>query len=124
MSQVFIGGSGGSDPGVVKWLEVTGTSVNMSKDKGYIANNASLVTLTLPAIADIGSVVSVSGKGSGGWRIAQNAGQSIYYGNTTSTTGVGGYLESTHERDTVELLCVTANTEWQVQDNQGILNIV
>ena len=32
------------------WTEVTGTSSSMSINNGYIANNAGLVTLTLPSI--------------------------------------------------------------------------
>jgi hypothetical protein len=62
---------------------------------GYLLNNAALVTLTLPASPPIGAVVRVSGGGTGGWRISQNAGQSIlgeFSNGTSTTTGTGGYL--------------------------------
>jgi hypothetical protein len=107
----------------VSWNEVTGTSASMAVDSGYIANNAGLVTLTLPSTASIGDHVRVTGKGSGGWRIAQNAGQTIYFGTSSSTTGVGGRLDSTETRDSVELVCVTANNDWNVLSSVGNITV-
>ena len=54
----------------------------MSVNNGYIANNAGLVTLTLPDTAALGDEVLVQGKGAGGWLIAQNASETIYFGET------------------------------------------
>lgn len=113
------GGSGYS------WTEVTGVTQAMAVDSGYIANNAGLVTLTLPAIAVVGDTVIVQGKGAGGFLIAQNAGQVINYGSSPTTVGVGGSLASTNQWDSVELLCVTANTTWAVlTGTQGVLTVV
>lgn len=103
------------------WNEVTGTSSNMAVSNGYIANNAGLVTLTLPATAAVGDVVRVAGKGAGLWSIAQNAGQLINYGSAVTTTGVGGSLAASARYDTVELLCITANTTWEVLSGIGTL---
>lgn len=62
----------------VTWVNVTGTSVQAAGDTGYIANNATAaVVVTLPVNPALGDVIEVSGAGKGGWRIAQNAGQSI-----------------------------------------------
>lgn len=105
--------------GGFSWNEVTGTSQAMSVDNGYIANNAALVTLTLPATASVGDTIQVVGKGAGGWRIAQNAGQTIHIGNQSTTTGAGGNLSSGQFRDVVEFLCTTANTDWTVIDVIG-----
>ena len=63
--------------GGTNWIEVTGTSDTMVIDTGYISNNAGLVTLTLPATIAVGETVRVAGKGAGGWKIAQNAGQRV-----------------------------------------------
>lgn len=106
------------------WTEVTGTSQTMSADNGYIANNASLVTLTLPATCSIGSVLSIRGKGAGGWSIAQNSGQIIHFGSTNTTTGTGGSLSSSNRYDCLELTCITANTEFVVNAVQGVLTPV
>ena len=112
------GGGGG-----LSWNEETGTSVAMAVNNGYITNNAALVTATLPATAAVGDVVRVAGKGAGGWRVAQNAGQTIHFGNQDTTTGAGGYLEFTNRYDSVELLCITANTDWVVLSSVGNLTV-
>jgi hypothetical protein len=61
----------------ITWVHVTGTSAQAEPNKGYLADSASQVVITLPASPAIGDLVQVSGIGSGGWKIAQNAGQSI-----------------------------------------------
>jgi hypothetical protein len=61
--------------GTLIWNNVTGTSQSAAINNGYIANNASLVTVTLPATAPVGSLVAVAGAGAGGWKLAQNSGQ-------------------------------------------------
>ena len=108
-------------PEGVKWAtqasffsftEVTGTAQAMANNNGYITNNVALVTTTLPAVSSIGDLVWVVGKGVGGWRIAQNAGQSIHFGNQDTTIGIGGYLDSTNQYDAIQLLCTAANTDW------------
>jgi len=108
----------------VTWNTVAGTSASMAVDNGYIANNGALVTLTLPAVAAVGDQIRVTGKGAGGWLIAQNAGQTIYFGTSTTTTGAGGSLASTAQRDGVELVCVTANNDFNVISAIGNLTVV
>lgn len=94
------------------WNEVTNTSANMVADSGYVTNNVGLVTLTLPTTAAFGTPISVIGKGSGGWLIAQNSGQSIRIGNAVSSTGTGGSIASTNAFDSINLICTTADTVW------------
>ncbi len=113
----------GSGSGLV-WSEVTGTTQAMEVNNAYIANNAGLVTLTLPDSADVGDMLTVVGKGAGLWRIAQNASENINFGNVTTTTGVGGYLEATLRYDCVELVCTVANTTWTVRSSIGNITYV
>jgi hypothetical protein len=94
------------------WTTVTGTSQAMLGNNGYISNNAGLVTLTLPATSSVGDEIDIIGQGAGGWSIAQGAGQQIIIGNTSSTVGAGGSVVSTNRRDSLQLICTTANTEW------------
>jgi hypothetical protein len=96
------------------WTNVTVTSATMSINSGYIANNAGLVTLTLPVTAAQGSRIAVQGVGSGGWIIAQNASQQILGTGVATTVGVGGSLASTNRYNSVELVCTTANTTWNI----------
>jgi len=106
------------------WTDVTGTTANLSAQNGYYANNAGLVTLTLPATAALGTIIVVCGKGAGGWSIAQRAGQSIHYIATTSTPGVTGHLDSVAQYDSVTLVCSVADTDWTAIGGMGNLNIV
>jgi len=115
-------GSGGS--GGISWSEVTGTTQSASIDNGYIANNVALVTITIPTTAAVGSVVRVAGKGTGGWKIAQNASEQIIFGNQSTTVGTGGSLASVNDYDAVELLCITANTTWVVVSSIGNITVV
>lgn len=117
---VTIAASGGG----LTWSEVTGTSQSAAVDTGYIANNAGLVTVTLPTTAAVGKIVRVAGKGAGLWRIAQNASEQIHFGSSSTTVGVGGYIEATNRRDAVELICVVADTEWSVLSSIGNITIV
>lgn len=100
--------------GGITWTEVTGTSQSAAVNNGYIANNASLVTITLPATAALGSTVRVVGNGAGLWKLLANTGQTIHFGNTNST--VAGYVSSSQRYDCIEVLCTVANTEWTVSN--------
>src|ERR1700679_118549 len=102
------------------WINVTSSPQNLVANLNYLSNNgASLITYTLPLTAAFGTVIQISGFSSGGWTLAQNAGQSINFGSLTTTTGVGGSLSSSNKNDYVRLLCVTANTTWNVISSIG-----
>jgi len=109
--------------GGITWNVETGTSANMAVNNGYIANNAGTVTFTLPDTAPVGSMIRVTGI-QGAWSIAQNAGETIYFGTSATTTGVGGSLTSTDDRDAVELVCVVADTDWNVLSSVGNITVV
>lgn len=111
--------------GGFSWTDVSGTTATMVSGNGYIANNAGLVTLTLPATSVEGDEISIIGKGAGGWSIAQAAGQLVRIGSSVSTVGVGGSISSTNRYDSVDLVCTVANTTWTTRGGpQGILTIV
>jgi hypothetical protein len=99
----------------IGWTEVTGTTQAGAADNGYVANNAALVTITLPVTAAFGTVISVIGKGAGGWLLAQNASQNIQIGSVSSTAGIGGSVASSNRFDSLDLICTTANTTWTIQ---------
>ena len=114
-----------STGGGFTWNEVIVTGPTaMAVNNGYIANNGATVQLTLPAVAVIGDMIRVTGKGAGGWQIQQNAGQTIYFASQATTTGAGGSLSSTDDRDSIELVCVTANNDWNVLSSIGNITVV
>jgi hypothetical protein len=108
------------------WTDVTGTSASMAVNNGYLADNAGLVTLTLPSTAVQFSIIEVKGYGAGGWKIAQNANQKIIFGNQATTVGVGGSLASTNANDGVKLIAVVggASTFWSVLSSIGNITVV
>jgi hypothetical protein len=106
------------------WNDITGTSATMVVQNAYVSDNAGLVTLTLPTTAAFGSTILVVGKGAGGWTVAQNSGQSITAGSSTTTSGATGSLSSTNAKDFIQLACTTANTGWTVIGMQGNITVV
>lgn len=107
-------------------VDVTGTSQAMSTNTTYIADNAGLVTFTLPATAAQGTEITVSGNGAGGWTIAQNANQVIKMNNQTTTTGVNGSLSSTNRFNSLTMVATVggASTTWVVNDFSGSFTFV
>lgn len=97
----------------VGWNVVTSGSASMTAEGGYITNFGTLVTLTLPTVAAVGTGLSVIGKGAGGWSIVFNSGQTIQVGSATATT-TSGSVSSTNQYDSINLICTTANVEWTV----------
>lgn len=112
------------DGGGFEWVDVTGTSDDLEANTGFSANNAGLVTLTLPTTCTVGDRIIVTGVGAGGWAIAQNAGQTIHIGSSSTTTGVGGSLASTNQRDSLTLVCVVTNTDFNVLSVVGNITVV
>jgi hypothetical protein len=107
------------------WITVT-ANTTLAVNTGYMIKHATSTTqlvCTLPTTAAVGDTIQIAGNTSGGWKLAQNASQTVYFGNTTTTTGTSGSLESTDAKDTVELVCITANNDWQVLDVQGSLTV-
>ncbi len=69
--------------GLVGWIPTNGTAIQAVTDTGYLLTNSQLVTVTLPASPNAGDIVRISGAGASGWRVSQNAGQSVI-GNFSS----------------------------------------
>lgn len=109
--------------GGLAFSNVTGTSQTMAVGTEYMANNASLVTFSLPTTAAVGQKVLVDGSGAGGWKITQASGQTIHFGNKNTTTGTGGSLASTNQYDQVTLTCNVANTDWVVSAPVGNMTV-
>lgn len=131
-NQILVSNGAAADPSfqtvslpfVFPW-NIVAVNTNMAVNNGYIANNAAPLTLTLPAAASVGDIVKVTGKNTGGWVIAQNAGQTIFFGNasggtSSTTTGVTGSVASGAPRNYIELLCVTTNTDWNILSINGL----
>ncbi len=106
------------------YQEVTGTTVNLVANNGYVLNNVNLVTATLPATAAFGTTIIIIGKGVGGWKVEQQAGQTIHFEGTDTTPGITGSVASTNRYDCIELVCITADTDWVIRNSATNLTMV
>jgi hypothetical protein len=101
--------SNGGGGQVLTWLTVT-QDTQMAKRYGYISDGAN-IDFTLPTQAQVGDQVIVLGRG-GNWTIKQNSGQTIFFGNVSTTPGIAGSLSSINANDSISLICRVENTEW------------
>jgi len=95
---------------IVQWHPIAGTTQAAAVNSGYVIQNAAQTTVTLPATAILGSVVSIRGFGAGGWVLVANTGQTINVDGQSTTSG--GSLTSAGANDTIDVTCVVANTTW------------
>jgi len=109
----------GSD---VTYEEVTDATKTIVPNIKYGANKAGGVTFTLPSSCAVGKTTKIIGI-QGNWSIAQNAGQTIYFGNTSTTTGAGGSLTATDDGDCIELVCIVADTDFRVVSSVGNITV-
>jgi len=108
----------------ILWSVITADLDPMLVDHAYIVNKAGLLTTTLPTTAAVGSILRVTGINTDlGWKIAQSANQIIHFGDASTTTGAGGSLASTLKRDSVELVCVVADLEFNVISSIGNITL-
>ncbi len=105
------------------WNNVTGTTATAVKSNGYQANNAGLVTITMPSVASstFGDTIKIAGLGAGGWLLQCVATQLIHFGNTA--TSAAGSIASTNRYDSIEIVCSSTTTEWFVVSAQGNLSV-
>lgn len=112
--------------GGLSWSVITADQSAVAAH-GYICNKASALVLTLPASASIGDTIEVTGINTAlGWKIAQNANQEIFFGLTSTTVGVTGYLQSSNIRDSVKIVCVVsgASSVYNVITSVGDITVV
>jgi hypothetical protein len=95
------------------WSDVS-SNITMAVNNGYTTNSLTLLTLSLPGKSPYGSLFRIVGKGVGGWRVAQGTAQVIHFGNISTTVGSSGYIQSSQQYDSIEILCTVADTEFTV----------
>jgi hypothetical protein len=89
----------------------------------YLTNGIGVRTITLPTTMNVGDVIEIIGSDASSWRLNQNAGQKIRFGDQITTTGVTGYIESNNQYDHIRIVCVVANLDFRVIYCQGNLTV-
>lgn len=102
-------------------VDQTTTPVSIVANTIYVANNAGLVTLNVPATAAVGDAFQVVGQGAGGWLLRMNTGQVANLGNSPTTSA--GSIASTNRYDCVKIRCTVANTTFTAESSMGNLTI-
>jgi hypothetical protein len=94
------------------WSTITAGTLAAAINNTYVMNHAATpCVVTLPATAVIGSKIGLRGlAGSGGWTATANTGQTIQFGNQTSSSA--GSWSSADPGDCCDLECIVANTTW------------
>jgi hypothetical protein len=104
------------------WNVVTSANntVTLALENGYIAKGGTAVLFKLPVTAAVGDTYQILGYGNL-WSVSQNVGQTMTLGFLT-TTVTTGTVTATAIRDSIEIVCVTANAEFQIIPGSGNLS--
>lgn len=111
-NSITISASGGG----LSWSTITAATLSAAINNGYVLNHsATPCVVTLPATAAIGSKISLRGlAASGGWTATANTGQTIQFGNLSSSSA--GSWSSTNAGDSCDLECIVANLTWALSN--------
>lgn len=110
-------------PNELTWSDVSSVSVNALVNNGYIADRTSTpVQVLLPAHFAIGDTVIVMGKGSGGWSLVANTGQTIQFGSLTTSTS--GAINNDIQYGNIQVRGLIPGTVWEVVSVLGNPTIV
>lgn len=104
------------------WSVISGNQMAVNQT-GYFVDNASRVDVNLPNTSSIGDTFAIADLGGNKWRLVQGAGQQIIFGNTSTTVGALGYLQSIFVGDVVWLVCCEDNLTWMVVSGNGNLTV-
>ena len=103
----------------MNWLNVTGTSTNITTGYAYTASASAVSNFYLPSTCTLGSNFEIYGKGGNGWELWSNssvAGQQLFYGSiSTATSATGTALalwKNVGTYDMASFICSNTNVGW------------
>ncbi len=97
------------------WIQTSINTAMMTNTSYICISPGGTLSMQLPAVSSVGDIVEIALFGATAIKVIQGIGQSIVFGNFTTTVGVTGSLQSSDMAGTsVRLLCVVANTTWMV----------
>ncbi len=95
----------------VPWVAITADQV-AAINTAYICNKGTVLTLTMPSVAPVGSVIGVMNINiaAGTKILSANPGQ-LYMGTSSATANTGSFT-SINLGDSLLMVCTVANTTW------------
>ncbi len=115
--------------GLFRWQVATNLAQQANPNTGYIVTNTSQVTVTLPPALGIGDTVAIACPGAGGWKILQNANQSIFAGafgtlavglNWTNRGSIANWRSVASSTDGTKAAAVVNNGQVYVSTDAGV----
>ncbi len=100
------------------WSVISGPTT-ISSGNNYIIDWTGTVNLTLPTTFGIGNPFYVTSICNSGFKIIQNTSQQMRFGNTLTTGGTSGYIQSTSIGDSIQLVCTSGNFLFSVLNSVG-----
>ena len=97
-------GGGGATSSEFLPLSIVSSAGILSPNREYWANSLSLLPLQLPLSAQPRERLIVRGFEGTKWRVTQDTGQSIQFGNKKTTAGASGRIESLEDDSMIELI--------------------
>lgn len=106
--------------GNITYTETTTVSVDpMVVSTTYFTDNTLAITLNLPATASVGDKICIRRINTGAVTVTQNAGQTIHYNISDTTTGAAGTLASNNRWDSICIECAVEDTDWIITNSSG-----
>lgn len=104
--------------GGLNWTIITADQT-AAINTAYICNKGTVLTLTMPSTAAVGSVIAVMNINiaAGTKVLSANPGQ-LNFGNSAATANTGSFT-SIALYDSLTMVCIVANTTWAVYGAQG-----
>jgi hypothetical protein len=109
VAPTFQAPSGGSFP----WTTISGTSQSAAVNNGYVADDNSLVTVTLPGSFAVGDVIRIACHGSGRFKVTCAGGTFL-----VSSGEFYSSMEATERYNAIELIGI-ATGNWIVASSNG-----
>ena len=99
------------------WTDVTSTGQSCTASNGYIADNANLVDMNLPAICSVGDDIQLASNNTGGYTIWPASGQRVNFYSQSVT--YPRFLFTSSIAAAAHLVCTKANSEWNIISHEG-----
>ncbi len=106
------------------WVQISNDDVLTTNTSYICVSPGGVLLLQLPGVSSQGDIIRIVLAGATGFKLTQDAGQSITYGSITTTVGTGGSITSIGTGNTLSMVCIIANTKWQVMATIGNYGVV
>jgi len=107
-------------PGFFFWFPALGAAQALAANRGYYTTIGAVTAFTMPLLCPVNTVIRIQGASAGGWTLELAAGQTIVFNNIVFTSpGAGIKVTSMEPTNGLEMVCIVANSTWQILSVKG-----